>query len=57
VYAPRLSDVFNLVVRPNPVFAPRSVYETRAAWWREQCPELAVLEWPSVNVTPASSAG
>ncbi|MER7694295.1 nucleotidyltransferase family protein, partial [Streptomyces sp. NPDC097610] len=29
VYAPHgLSDVFNLVVRPNPVLAPREVYET-----------------------------
>jgi hypothetical protein len=31
VYAPHgLADVFNLVVRPNPVLAPRSVYETKA---------------------------
>lgn len=30
VYAPHgLSDVFNLVVRPNPMLAPRSVYETK----------------------------
>lgn len=54
VYAPHgLSDVFNLVVRPNPVQAPRSVYETKAARWREQWPELTVLEWPSGNVTSA----
>ncbi|WP_369036472.1 nucleotidyltransferase family protein [Streptomyces adonidis] len=47
VYAPHgLSDVFNLVVRPNPVLAPRAVYEAKAARWREQWPELSVLEWP-----------
>ncbi len=48
VYAPHgLSDVFNLVVRPNPVLAPRSVYEAKAARWRQQWPELTVLDWPS----------
>ncbi|MET9229852.1 nucleotidyltransferase family protein [Lentzea sp. NPDC003310] len=47
VYAPHgLSDVFDLVVRPNPVLAPRSVYEAKTARWREQWPELAVLPWP-----------
>lgn len=47
VYAPHgLSDVFNLVIRPNPVLAPRSVYEEKAARWREQWPGLTVLEWP-----------
>ncbi|MCI3271445.1 nucleotidyltransferase family protein [Streptomyces sp. 7R015] len=48
VYAPHgLSDVFNLVVRPNPVLAPRSVYEAKTARWRREWPELTVLEWPS----------
>lgn len=47
-YAPHgLSDVFNLVVRPNPVLAPREVYEAKTARWRRQWPELTVLEWPS----------
>ncbi|MGW3137245.1 nucleotidyltransferase family protein [Streptomyces sp. NPDC001139] len=47
VYAPHgLSDVFGLVLRPNPALAPRSVYEAKAARWREQWPELTVLEWP-----------
>ncbi|MYQ48790.1 hypothetical protein GTW40_27800 [Streptomyces sp. SID4985] len=47
VYAPHgLSDVFGLVVRPNPVLAPRSVYETKTARWREQWPGLTVLDWP-----------
>jgi hypothetical protein len=48
VYAPHgLSDVFNLVVRPNPVLAPRDVYEIKAARWRQQWPELTVLDWPA----------
>ncbi|MFD9655939.1 MULTISPECIES: nucleotidyltransferase family protein [Streptomyces] len=51
VYAPHgLADVFNLVVRPNPVLAPREVYETKAARWQQQWPELTVLEWPTVAV-------
>jgi hypothetical protein len=47
VYAPHgLSDVFNLMVRPNPVLAPREVYEAKAARWRDEWPELTVLPWP-----------
>jgi hypothetical protein len=47
VYAPHgLEDVFGLVLRPNPVLAPREVYETKAARWRERWPELTVLAWP-----------
>ncbi|MDX3634467.1 nucleotidyltransferase family protein [Streptomyces europaeiscabiei] len=56
VYAPHgLSDMFNLVVRPNPVLAPQSVYEAKAARWREQWPELTVLDWPSTSITAPSS--
>ena len=52
VYAPHgLSDVFNLVVRPNPVQAPQEVYETKAARWQQAWPELTVLPWP----TPAAT--
>jgi hypothetical protein len=48
VYAPHgLSDVFNLVVRPNPVLAPREVYETKVRRWLEHWPELTVLPWPA----------
>lgn len=48
VYAPHgLSDVFNLVVRPNPVLAPHEVYEAKAARWRNEWPELTVLPWPA----------
>lgn len=46
IYAPYgLSDVFNLVVRPNPVLAPGHVYETKTARWRRQWPGLTVLPW------------
>ncbi|MCX4788281.1 MULTISPECIES: nucleotidyltransferase family protein [unclassified Streptomyces] len=48
VYAPHgLSDVFNLVVRPNPVLAPREVYEAKAVRWKDEWPELTVMPWPS----------
>jgi hypothetical protein len=47
IYAPHgLADVFNLVVRPNPVLAPKAVYETKTTRWRRQWPELTVMEWP-----------
>ena len=44
VYAPHgFDDLFGLVVRPNPVLAPRHVYEAKAARWQAQWPELTVL--------------
>jgi uncharacterized protein len=47
IYAPHgLSDVFNLVVRPNAVLAPRHVYEAKTTRWRRQWPGLTVLPWP-----------
>ena len=47
IYAPYgLADVFNLMVRPNPVLAPRHVYQAKAARWRQQWPGLTVLPWP-----------
>jgi hypothetical protein len=46
-YAPHgFGDVFNLVVRPNPVQAPRRIYEAKAKRWLEHWPELTVLPWP-----------
>jgi hypothetical protein len=49
IYVPHgLADVFNLVVRPNPVLAPRSVYEAKAKRWRRQWPALTVLPWPGL---------
>jgi hypothetical protein len=48
IYTPHgLADVFNLVVRPNPVLAPRSVYETKTRRWQRQWPSLTVLPWPA----------
>jgi uncharacterized protein len=47
IYAPHgLSDVFNLVVRPNPVLAPRHVYQAKVTRWQRQWPSLTVLPWP-----------
>ncbi|MEU5377750.1 MULTISPECIES: nucleotidyltransferase family protein [unclassified Streptomyces] len=57
VYAPHgLSDVFNLVVRPNPVLAPREVYESKTARWRRHWPELRVLEWPTGTMARGGSS-
>lgn len=54
VYAPHgLPDVFNLIVRPNPVLAPRSVYEAKTRRWQEVWPELTVLPWPAESNGPA----
>jgi uncharacterized protein len=48
IYAPYgFADVFNLVVRPNPVLATRSVYEAKTRRWRQQWPGLTVLPWPT----------
>ena len=50
IYAPHgFSDVFNLVARPNPVLAPRSVYETKTRRWQRQWPTLTVLPWPETG--------
>ena len=52
VYAPHgLADVFNLVVRPNPVLAPRSVYVAKTRRWLTQWPELTILPWPESTTT------
>ncbi|RAJ63650.1 hypothetical protein K376_00745 [Streptomyces sp. PsTaAH-130] len=45
---------YSCTVRPNPVLAPREVYETKAARWRQQWPELTVLDWPSGPGTRAT---
>ena len=46
VHAPHgYDDLFAMVVRPNPRQAPRHVYETKAARWQQQWPELTVLPW------------
>jgi uncharacterized protein len=53
IYAPYgLSDVFNLVVRPNPVLAPPEVYQAKVARWQRQWPALTVLPWPGDHARP-----
>jgi uncharacterized protein len=48
VYAPSgFDDLFGFVVRPNPVIAPRHVYETKAERWQALWPRLHVLPWPA----------
>jgi uncharacterized protein len=48
IYAPHgFSDVFNLVVRPNPVLAPAEVYQAKTTRWQSQWPGLTVLPWPA----------
>ena len=48
IYAPYgLSDVFNLVIRPNPVLATRDVYDAKTARWTGQWPGLTVFPWPA----------
>jgi uncharacterized protein len=47
VYAPSgFDDLFDFVLRPNPVIAPREVYDTKAARWQRLWPRLRVLPWP-----------
>jgi uncharacterized protein len=48
VYAPfGLSDMFNMVVRPNTALCPQRVYEAKATRWQQRWPELSVLPWPA----------
>jgi uncharacterized protein len=48
VYAPSgYDDLFAFIVRPNPVVAPRHVYETKASRWAALWPRLQVLPWPN----------
>ncbi|PBO19756.1 hypothetical protein CLM83_04685 [Streptomyces albidoflavus] len=50
VYAPHgLAGIFTLVLRPNPVLAPREVYEAKAERWQRQWPELRVLGRPETD--------
>ena len=57
IYAPYgLSDVFNIVIRPNPVLATRDVYETKTARWQRQWPGLTVLPWRVLPVIAGRAA-
>ena len=59
VHAPYgFADLLGFVLRPNPVLAPRDVYEAKAARWLELWPRLTVLPWPSDTAeTPRGLAG
>ncbi|WP_084316984.1 nucleotidyltransferase family protein [Actinospica robiniae] len=41
-----LSDLFNLVIRPNPVHVTREIYEAKAHRWHGRWPDLTVTAWP-----------
>jgi hypothetical protein len=48
VYAPSgFEDLFAFVVRPNPMIAPQTVYETKTARWAQLWPRLEILPWPT----------
>ncbi len=45
-YAPfGLSDLFNLVVRPNKAQITRAIYEAKVKRWRALWPTLTVIDW------------
>src|SRR6266568_4763235 len=44
-----------LVVRPNPLLAPRHVYEAKTTRWRRQWPTLTVLAWPRPVISTAGT--
>lgn len=46
------TDLFAFRTRPNPLLAPRHVYEAKTARWRQEWPQLEVLPWSA-----AASAG
>ncbi|MDJ0397450.1 hypothetical protein [Rhodococcus rhodochrous] len=35
-----------MVLRPNPVLAPREVYEAKARRWQAERPRSIVVPWP-----------
>ncbi|WP_433295957.1 nucleotidyltransferase family protein [Pseudonocardia sp. CA-142604] len=46
-YAPHgYADLFAMRVRPNPLLAPRAVYEAKARRWQREWPGLVVDPWP-----------
>jgi hypothetical protein len=50
VYAPYgYDDLFDQRLRPNPVLAPREVYELKAAHWTQEWPGLSVEPWPQAD--------
>lgn len=51
VHAPHgFGDLLGFILRPNPVLAPRGVYESKAQRWAALWPRLKVLPWPDPPV-------
>lgn len=51
IYAPvGLSDMFNLVVRPNALIATRQAYERKIVRWKKYWPGLTIHPWPEGRV-------
>lgn len=40
------TDLFSMRARPNPVLAPREVYEAKTKRWQSEWQSLTVLPWP-----------
>ncbi len=50
-YAPHgFGDLFNMVLRPNPVRPLRAIYEEKGRRWSASWPKLRVLPWPSDSI-------
>ena len=47
-----LADVFDLVLRPGPVLAPRETYEAKASRRQREWPEPKVMAWESSGNFP-----
>ncbi|WP_425860438.1 nucleotidyltransferase family protein [Arthrobacter sp. TWP1-1] len=48
IYAPHgFDDLFGRRVVPNPVLAPREVYEAKTKRWGQVWPSLNILPWPT----------
>ncbi|KAI2957573.1 hypothetical protein CBS147322_2181 [Aspergillus niger] len=51
IFAPHgFADLFDLIVRPNPVLTPPHVYKAKSERWQRQWPGLTVLPWPEAEV-------
>lgn len=50
VYAPHgYRDLFDRRIVPNPVLAPRSVYEAKCLRWKTEWPDLVIEPWPILS--------
>jgi uncharacterized protein len=57
-YAPYgFTDLFSFRARPNPILAPRHVYEAKTARWRREWSRLTVMPWPADEPETTKLAG